>query len=184
MTTRRSFLHLASIGLGSAATASWQRTVTEVAPQLQLWAASWTRSSRYIDEIVAAMPEGDFQYRPVPEVRTFGEQLLHLAQAVDGFAGLIGPTPTAGPPAAEPTTKAGIRARVRDAMAGGSAAIATVTPARVADTVPWAGRGYEQVTRMPILGVIQVMHDHTTHHRGQCVVYLRLRGMTPPTYVD
>jgi uncharacterized damage-inducible protein DinB len=38
-------------------------------------------------------------------------------------------------------------------------------------------RGAFEVTR---LGWLMKAFEHQTHHRGQCTVYLRLKGITPP----
>jgi uncharacterized damage-inducible protein DinB len=35
-------------------------------------------------------------------------------------------------------------------------------------------------TKLQILNIIQ---DHVTHHRGQLIVYLNLKGIKPPEYV-
>ncbi len=31
--------------------------------------------------------------------------------------------------------------------------------------------------------ILILMHDHQTHHVGQLIVYLRLKGIKPPAYV-
>jgi uncharacterized damage-inducible protein DinB len=31
--------------------------------------------------------------------------------------------------------------------------------------------------------ILILMHDHQTHHLGQLIVYLRLKGIKPPDYV-
>jgi uncharacterized damage-inducible protein DinB len=33
-----------------------------------------------------------------------------------------------------------------------------------------------------VLNGMMLALDHTTHHRGQAIVYLRLNGITPPEY--
>ena len=30
--------------------------------------------------------------------------------------------------------------------------------------------------------ILNLMTDHLTHHRGQAILYLRLRGIKPPSY--
>ena len=30
--------------------------------------------------------------------------------------------------------------------------------------------------------IVALLHDHMTHHRGQLMVYLRLKGIKPPQY--
>lgn len=31
--------------------------------------------------------------------------------------------------------------------------------------------------------ILLLLHDHQTHHIGQVIVYLRLKGIKPPAYV-
>ncbi|MEO0895346.1 MAG: DinB family protein [Bacteroidota bacterium] len=31
--------------------------------------------------------------------------------------------------------------------------------------------------------IIQTMDNHLSHHRGQMIIYLRLKGITPPSYI-
>jgi len=31
--------------------------------------------------------------------------------------------------------------------------------------------------------ILILMHDHQTHHLGQLIVYLRLKGIKPPDYI-
>lgn len=31
--------------------------------------------------------------------------------------------------------------------------------------------------------IIHLMNDHLTHHRGQLIIYLRMKGIKPPRYV-
>jgi uncharacterized damage-inducible protein DinB len=36
---------------------------------------------------------------------------------------------------------------------------------------------------MTMLQIINLINDHQTHHRGQLLVYLRMKGITPPPYI-
>src|SRR5260370_377846 len=48
------------------------------------------------------------------------------------------------------------------------------TPAQMEETVKFANQDF---TRSGMFGKA---FEHQTHHRGQCTVYLRLKGVTPP----
>ena len=52
------------------------------------------------------------------------------------------------------------------------------------ETVPWSRRLGESPTRHPLWGVALTMWHHVAHQRGSMVVYLRLKGVEPPGYVD
>ncbi|MDI6784141.1 MAG: DinB family protein [bacterium] len=42
---------------------------------------------------------------------------------------------------------------------------------------PW---GFEQ----PAIGLLWGMRDHMIHHRGQLFVYVRLKGLKPPPFIE
>ena len=42
-------------------------------------------SRAYTLECAQAMPAEKYEFRPVPEVRTFGQQMVHLSEAVPGL---------------------------------------------------------------------------------------------------
>jgi hypothetical protein len=46
----------------------------------------WERSKVYTKEYLDAMPESGYALKPIPEMRSFAEQLLHLADANYGLA--------------------------------------------------------------------------------------------------
>ena len=46
----------------------------------------WERSKAYTKEYMDAMPEKGYALKPTPEMRSFAEQLLHIADANYGLA--------------------------------------------------------------------------------------------------
>src|SRR5262245_8824501 len=46
----------------------------------------WTRARDYTREYLDAMPEDGMNFKPTPEIRSFAEQMLHLASALFIFA--------------------------------------------------------------------------------------------------
>src|SRR5262245_26029787 len=47
--------------------------------------AEWTRSKEWTLAYIAKMPEENLGFKPVPEIRSFAEQMLHLAYWNFGF---------------------------------------------------------------------------------------------------
>jgi uncharacterized damage-inducible protein DinB len=61
-----------------------------------------------------------------------------------------------------------------------TAVLPQITPAQLKHTwhiASWKGR-----TDPDRRAMIINMFVHTAHHRAQCEVYLRAKGITPPTY--
>lgn len=149
--------------------------------------ASWRRSKTYMMEVARAMPAESYGFRPTPEVRSFAEQMLHVAAAVYGFSSVIkGEAMPVDPALFNPRgkEKEEILAVLQGALDYAASAVAELTEVRATETQPWQGRLYDDLAQMPLFGVVRVLHDHTTHHRAQAVLYLRMQGVTPPTYVD
>ena len=48
--------------------------------------ADWTRARDYTKEYLDAMPEEGLSFKPTPDIRSFAEQMLHLANANFAFA--------------------------------------------------------------------------------------------------
>lgn len=157
------------------------RAATEAYPagRAEAMAREWTRARDYTGEYLAAMPEDGFAFKPTPEVRSFAEQMLHLANANFMFAAAaIG---RANPyqnrdleKSPELRTKAAVTRVVLESYDFAIGAIKGMTDAKLDESVAIFGR-----TR-PRAGVLAAGFEHQTHHRGQTTVYLRLRGVTPP----
>ncbi len=140
----------------------------------------WTRARDYTKEYLDAMPEEGYSFKPTPEIRSFAEQMLHLASANFSFgARLTGQTnPYQGKTLEkmdEFKTKAAATKVVMesyDFMINGIKAMdETKLDTRVA---------VQQMNR-PLYVLFQVAFEHQTHHRGQTTIYLRLKGVTPPS---
>jgi hypothetical protein len=133
-----------------------------------------------------AMPEDKYSYAPTngefKGVRTFGEQVKHVAAANYMFYGwILGERQTGdenGP--ADVKTKEQIVKYLKDSFAMGHRAISTITPANA--TTPVNGNDGKPMsgpfgTR---LGLAAIGCWHPMDHYGQMVEYLRDNGIIPP----
>ena len=140
--------------------------------------ADWQRAKAYTKEYLDAMPEDGYSFKPTPEMRTFAAQMLHLA---DGDYGLVGAASGKANPLGKvsaektiPQTKEATTKAVMDSYDFVISAIQGMTPAQLQETMKFAGQDLAKAT------IISKAFEHQTHHRGQTVVYLRLKGATPP----
>ena len=141
--------------------------------------AEWTRAKTYTKAYLDAMPADGFTFKATPEVRTFAQQFLHLADANYFFiATATGKTPPmAKGVSVEKTvaqTKEATTKAVMDSYDFAIASITAMTDAQMQDVVDM---GKMKATRGQLLAKA---FEHQTHHRGQGTVYLRLKGVTPP----
>lgn len=138
----------------------------------------WERATAYTLEFARAMPPADYGFRPVAEEMTFGQQLDHMAENMAWLAGdYLASGRFSHPLAAKKNRTPEETIQVLTAaLAYARDAIANTRPATLGEKKDFfAG----PMTKRQI---IALMHDHHTHHRGQLVVYLRLKGIKPPTY--
>jgi uncharacterized damage-inducible protein DinB len=141
----------------------------------------WKRAKKWSLEYVDAMPEGAVNSKPTPEVRSFAEQMLHLAfwnygmcESLGGAASPYGTKQETIEKRDDLKTKAALRKFVEESYDYVLAAIARLDDAKLAEEVSFFGN---KVSRRMILTLAL---DHQTHHRGQTTLYLRLKGVTPP----
>ncbi|WP_297766241.1 DinB family protein [uncultured Muriicola sp.] len=143
--------------------------------------ADFERSKAMSMEYIDAMPEDQFNYKPTEGVRTFAAQMLHGAQGTIGLAANgTGEAAIYGDVNIEQEasfqSKSEVRRIVAESFDFAIAGIQNMDPSKFDEVVV---RGPYNVTR---LGWIQKANEHVGHHRGQCAIYLRMQGITPPAY--
>jgi uncharacterized damage-inducible protein DinB len=140
----------------------------------------WTRARDYTKEYLDAMPEADLGFKPTPEVRSFAQQMLHLAAANFNFASrLSGQKPPYELRELEKVeeynkSKAALTKLVLESYDYMIAAIKGMNDAKLDARAAVAGMN------RPAQAVINAAFEHQTHHRGQTTIYLRLKGVKPP----
>lgn len=160
----------------------WAFTTVEAARPLTTISqltAEWQRAKEYTKEYLDAMPEDGVNYKPTPEIRTFGEQMLHLANANYNFGSLVsGKTnPMQGKKMEEMAdlkTKSALTKAVMDSYDFVLDGIKGMTDAQLGEMVKM---GQREMTRETVLAKA---FEHQTHHRGQCTIYIRMKGVKPP----
>jgi uncharacterized damage-inducible protein DinB len=142
--------------------------------------SDWERAKLFTKEYIDAMPEDGLAFKPSPEMRTFAEQLLHLSQGNIGLS-------------SNGTGKERIYANANleksEEYKKSKEALSKIVMEsydfvieglKAADDSKWnevVKRGNFEITR---LAWVMKAFEHQTHHRGQCTIYLRLKGITPP----
>jgi uncharacterized damage-inducible protein DinB len=150
----------------------------EIADYLKTY---WTRTRRIITNIVAAMPEDKYDYRPVPEVRSFREMAVHLIQ--DGIshtawaAGISREdADKLGEKYANYKTRVHILRGLGEMFDMGDRFISTITDQNAHEMV--TGMRQARITRVE--AVLEAFEDQIGHY-GNMVVFLRINGIVPPS---
>ncbi len=139
----------------------------------------WKRAKAYTLEFIEAMPDDKVNFKATEEIRSFAEQILHMSQGTIGL--------TANGTGAEPIysdvnleqqedfkNKESLMKIAAEAYDFAIESIGNMDMTTASEIV---SRGPFNVSR---IGWVRKGFEHQTHHRGQCVIYLRLSGATPP----
>ncbi|HEY1262242.1 MAG TPA: DinB family protein [Terriglobales bacterium] len=124
--------------------------------------------------VAQAMPPEQYAFRPDPGSMSFGEIIAHIATTNYQFcAGLKDTDPPAAP---SPGGKDGLIKFLSDSFTYCS----SVIPTLAADQLEAAHNSPDG--RLPGRDILLAMYIHVAHHRGQAEVYLRDKGIKPPSY--
>jgi uncharacterized damage-inducible protein DinB len=143
--------------------------------------AHWERLQGMLTNIVAAMPEDKYDYRPVPEVRSFREMAVHLIQdGITHSAWVTGMSREDSGKLGEKyenyKTRAEILQGLGEMFAKGHEFLGTITDENMNDMV--VGMRSEPMTR--VAAALVAFEDQMDHY-GNFVVYLRINGVVPPS---
>ena len=187
--SRRALLRNSLITVAVAAVPAFAQKAASTAPatsanpQIDDLKKAFAASHAYTLDMANAMPEEKYQFKPVPlaEIRTFGQQMVHIADGVSRLYQHFIEKKDVGPPteAAKETfaSKAEVVAKLEEAYKYVEDAVAKLTDAALDQPTPFFGG-----KQVPVRQVIRTILDHSTHHRAQTVVYLRLNAIKPPGY--
>lgn len=183
MNTRSSTTSLIAIlGLAAAPLAAQSASAPAKAaspsPNLGVEAlrGQWNQVTRNITLAAEELSEADYAYRPTPEVRTFGQQVGHVAGSQYMIcAAALGETPRAEDEIEKSrTTKAGLVEALKASTEYCNRAYAQSDAALAAEAQLFG----QKQTRMSVLALNAV---HNGEHYGNIVTYMRMKGMVPPS---
>lgn len=132
----------------------------------------------YFIRAAEKMPEENYAFKPSPDVRSFGEQVAHVADDQYNLC-----SPAKGEKRKEAyqhieqtlTKKADLVAALKNAFAYCDGAYDSLTDTSGTEKVMFGG---SQTSRFEVLNWNLW---HTWEHYGNVVVYLRIKGLVPPT---
>ena len=143
----------------------------------------WKISKQFTLDVANTMPAEFYSFKPNPEEMTFGEQMVHIAGSnVFRFQQItaIKPPFNFDPSKPGPTDKPSVMKMLDQSFDYVIRVLPQITPEQLRRTwhiASWKGR-----TDPDGRAMIMNMFVHTAHHRAQCEVYLRVKGIKPPDY--
>lgn len=140
----------------------------------------WARAKNYTMAYLNTMPADKYSMKPTDSVKSFAEQMLHLAYANVMFSKMA-----AGDTAslksmrdlentASAKTKDSVMYFVTTSYDEVSKTLSGIDANKMAE--PASANGFT----LPKYQWLMKAFEHQTHHRGQTTIYLRLAGVKPP----
>ncbi len=120
------------------------------------------------------MPEENYSFKPTPGIRSFAQVIAHVAESQMRTCSAVLGTPKSID-AASKTSKADLVAAVQEAFTECDKAYETATDADAANMIK-TPRGSRTK-----LGALMANTIHDGEQYGILTVYLRLKGLTPPS---
>ena len=135
---------------------------------------SYTGIKSTLMKAAEKMPESNYSFKTVPEVRTYGEVIGHIADIQVMLCGLVKGEQKQGT-AGTKTSKADLMAALKDSFDYCDTVYNSMTDAAGAQKVKMFGR---EMTKLGVLN-FNTMHDNEMY--GTAVAYLRIKGIVPPS---
>jgi uncharacterized damage-inducible protein DinB len=130
----------------------------------------------WIESVAEKMPEEEYGFKPDPAIRSFAQLLGHIADANYLFcAPVLGEASPAPGIEKNKTTKAELKTALHDAFAYCQRAYDELNDTNAQQTVKFFGKDQNR------LGVLWFNISHNLEHYGSLAVYLRLKGIVPPS---
>ncbi len=151
----------------------------EMANQLrQELVDAWNKSEKMTMTNVEQMPSEYFTFKYTQEAMTFSEQwrhcVIYTCGQLAGRAGLENPYEDIKLPVQ--MTKQSVIDELKNMYTFVRQSIEDMSAIKLLSDCEFAGE------TIPIWRLFYAMENHIIHHRGQCVVYLRLNGVIPKGY--
>lgn len=141
----------------------------------------WERSKAYTIDYLNTMPANKYSFKANDSIRSFAQQMLHLASANVFFMSLATDQKA---PAFPQNLEQRASAQTKDSVMHfvTTSYDYAISAAKSSDVGKWGEKkklpfgGYEE-TRYAL---INKAIEHQAHHRGQTTIYIRVQGIRPP----
>lgn len=147
-------------------------------PRMDMLRESIHKSKQYTLAIIEQMPDSLMGYRPIPEVMSFSQHLRHNAfYTCSQLANRLGfESPYKDYRPAVDLDREGLLIEVNRMYNYMSATLDSLDSAALEKEIEF---GEEKI---PAWKLFDIVENHIIHHRGACVVYLRMNGIKPKGY--
>lgn len=139
----------------------------------------WQRAKDYTNEYLNAMPANKYSFKAVDSIRSFAQQMLHLAQANVFF---LNSATGSSKYLAGSNLEKSMSAQSKDSVVYyvNSSYDFCIDAINKLDASKLGEKTTFNKMEVSRLTLILKAFEHQTHHRGQTTIYIRLVGIRPP----
>ncbi|HXK03780.1 MAG TPA: DinB family protein [Verrucomicrobiae bacterium] len=157
--------------------------------RLEQFLDSWKAVREDAALAVEEFPGGDLDYRPTAELDSFRQIARHILNVGDGLTGMLLARETVTGQEFRDRMKAHFRPLAEDAGPGElAAALRQSVAERCAQLAAQPPEFFSEMmtrhfdlARLTRMEMLQFIKEHELTHRSQLFMYLRLKGVVPPT---
>ena len=143
--------------------------------------ADWERAKAYTIDYLNTMPADKYSYKAVDSIRSFAQQMLHLASGNWFLMSTASDMQT--PDFVKSDLEHSATAQTKDSVMYyvTSSYDYCINAVKSVDVNKW-GEKKKMFNKMEVtrLQLMLKTFEHQTHHRGQTTIYIRLQGIKPP----
>ena len=142
----------------------------------------WTVVRDNLFKMAEKMPAQNYSFKPTPEIESFGQRVAHIAGAnLFVCQGVKGSQATPRP-ASAPTSKAELIALLQQASTACDSAFDSLSDASAMEKISSRfGGPFPPAPMRTKLATLNNMVRHSNEMYGYMCVYLRLKGIVPPS---
>jgi len=159
-----------------AAVAVTARMARAADNQIEIFTDHWRKSKDLTLKVAEAMPTENYDYKPFSDARSFGAELQHLGQAEGFYLGQLGKGRAPAAPRGDSSKGATVK-YLGEMFDWAIGVVGQLTTEDLTKSFS-IGRG----ASMTGLDLLYQAMIHTAHTRGYREMYLRNKGVVPPTY--
>ena len=139
----------------------------------------WERAKAYTVDYLNTMPADKYGAKPVDSIRSFAQQMLHLAS---GNIFLMSNASDQKPPfmRGDLETSAGAQSKDSVMYFVTTSYDYCINAVKTSDISKWGEKKKLMKFEETRLALMMKTFEHQTHHRGQTTIYIRLQGIKPP----
>ncbi|WP_300433615.1 DinB family protein [Christiangramia sp.] len=154
---------------------SWN-SFSQESDYLEAFLKKWDNSKEYLLDIAELMPEEYYSFKPTERQLSFSGQLEHINQNMTWINSDYIQQNKELDKTEFPTIKADIIKEISKSFDLVSENVKNLSDEKLKQKMSFFSG------EMNLLQILNLIQDHVTHHRGQLIVYLNLKGIEPPPY--